>query len=342
MSSIPRSAGTITSGVTLWLTLLAGLTLSVLSGLKLCTSLCSETATYLIFNMDFGWFGTAFFAVMILASFVRKRVPFAGIFLLAGVSAALGAELRLIWIQKYEIGSWCPVCLGIAAMVALSFCALAYQLPTMRTVSGGSMKRGYSHIAVIILALLAGFCATVAGVQKEAQAAGPDIYFGKRQSSTTVYFISDWYCPVCRKVEPEIEKVFPEISTKVRVAFVDMPLHPDTPNITPYNLQFMLYDKDKYMRLRHVLDDISRTLKNPAPEQVQSAVSPLGVTVRPFNFAELMSGVKLFETIFRGFAVNATPTVVIDNPKKNKRKLLVGSREISRNAIKEAIAEVER
>jgi hypothetical protein len=34
--------------------------------------------------------------------------------------------------------------------------------------------------------------------------------------------------------------------------------------------------------------------------------------------------------------------VVIDNPKTKKRKLLVGSREISRNAIKEAIAEVEK
>jgi protein-disulfide isomerase len=342
MSSTPRCTGNAIAGVVLWLALLAGLTLSVLSGLKICTSLCSETAKYSIFGMDFGWFGCAFFGLLILLSVVRERIPFAGALLLYGVSAALGAELRLIWIQKYVIGSWCPVCLGIAAMVATAFLSLLYQLPATRTASGGTMKTRFAHIAVMILALLAGLGAALSGVQKEAEAAGPDIYLGKRQSDTTVYFVSDWFCPVCRKVEPEIEKVFPDISSTARVAFVDMPIHTDTSNITPYNLQFMIYDKDKYMRLRHVLDELSHTMNNPAPEQVQAAVAPLGVTLRPINFVELMNGVKLFDSLFRGFGVKATPTVVIDNPKTKKRKLLVGSREISRNAIKEAIAEVEK
>jgi len=329
--------------VVLWLALLAGgLTLSVLSGLKICTSLCSETAKYSIFGMDFGWFGCAFFGLLILLAVVRRRVPCAGALLLYGVSAAVGSELRLIWIQKYVIGSWCPVCLSIAAMVAAAFLALSYQLLAATAASGGTMKTRFTHITVMIFALLVGLGAALAGVQKEAEAAGPDIYFGKRQSDTTVYFISDWFCPVCRKVEPEIEKVFPEIFTKARVAFVDMPIHPDTSNITPYNLQFMVYNKDKYMRLRHVLDELSRISKNPTPEQVQSAVAPLGVTLRPPNFVEIMNGVKQFESLFRGFGVTATPTVVVDNPRTKKRKLLIGSREISRNAIKEAIAEVER
>ncbi|GFE60741.1 vitamin K epoxide reductase family protein [Geobacter sp. AOG2] len=342
MSSTPCSPGKAVADVVLWLALLAGLALSVLSGLKICTALCSETAKYLIFGMDFGWFGCAFFGALVLLSAVRSRAPFAGSLLLYGVSAALGSELRLIWIQKYIIGSWCPVCLGIAAMVATAFLALLYQLLATQTASGGTMKTKITHMAVMVLALLVGLGAALAGVQKEAEAAGPDIYFGKRQSDTTVYFVSDWFCPVCRRVEPDMEKAFPEISSKARVAFVDMPIHPDTANITPYNLQFMVYDKDKYMRLRHVLEELSRTTKSPTPEQVQSAVAPLGVTLRPLNFVELMNGVKLFESIFRGFGVKATPTVVVDNPKTKKRRLLVGSREISRNAIKEAIAQVER
>jgi len=342
MSSTPSSPGKTVADVVLWLALLAGLTLSVLSGLKICTALCSETAKYSIFGMDFGWFGCAFFGLLILLTVARRRFPFAGALLLYGVSAALGSELRLIWIQKYVIGSWCPVCLGIAAMVAAAFLALLYQLLATKTALGGTMKTRFTHMAVMILALLVGLGAALAGVQKEAEAAGPDIYFGKRQSDTTVYFVSDWFCPVCRKVEPEIEKVFPEIATTARVAFVDMPIHPETSNITPYNLQFMVNNKDKYMRLRHVLDELSRTTTSPTPEQVQSAVAPLGITLRPQNFVELMNGVKLFESIFRGFGVKATPTVVVDNPKTKKRKLLIGSHEISRNAIKEAIAEVER
>lgn len=342
MSSISRSPGKAVADVVLWLALLAGLTLSVLSGLKICTALCSETAKYSIYGMDFGWFGCAFFGFLMLLAAVRRRIPPAGALLFYGVSAALGAELRLIWIQKYDIGSWCPVCLGIAAMVATAFLALSYQLLATPTVSGGTMKTRFTHMVVMILSLLVGLGAAMAGVQKEAEAAGPDIYFGKHQSDTTVYFVSDWFCPVCRKVEPDIEKAFPEIAATTRVAFVDMPIHPDTSNITPYNLQFMVYDKDKYMRLRHVLDELSRTTNNPTQEQVQSAVAPLGITLRPHNFVELMNGVKLFESIFRGFGVKATPTVVVDNPKTKKRKFLVGSREISKSAIKEAIAEVER
>jgi len=342
MPSTPRCIGTSIAGAVLWLALLAGLTLSVLSGLHICASMCSETAKYSIFGMDFGWFGCAFFGLLILLSVVRTRVPSAGGLLLYVVCAALGAELRLIWIQKYDIGSWCPVCLGVAATIATAFLALSYQLPAPQSTSGGIMKTRLTRISLMTLALLAGLGVALTGVRKEAEAAGPDIYFGKRQSDTTVYFVSDWFCPVCRKVEPEMEKVFPDISARARVAFVDMPIHPDTANITPYNLQFMMYDKDRYMRLRHVLDELSRITKNPTPEQVQAAVANLGVTLRPINFTELMTGARLFESLFRGFGVKATPTVVIDNARTKKRKLLVGSREISGNAIREAIAEVER
>ena len=342
MSSIPRSTGNAVAGILLWLALLAGLTLSVLSGLKMCTSMCSETAKYTIFDLDFGWFGCAFFGLLILVLIFRRHIPCSTALMLYGISLALGAELQLIWIQKYVIGSWCPVCLGIAAMVATAFLTLLYQLSATLMASGGTMKTRFTHITLMILALLVGLGTALAGVRKEAEAAGPDIYLGKRHSDTTVYFVSDWFCPVCRKVEPEIEKAFPDISATARVAFVDMPLHAATSNITPYNLQFMTYDKDKYMRLRHVLSELSSTTENPAPEQVQAAVAPLGVTLRPINFAELMNGVKFFDSIYRGFGVKFTPTVVIDNPKTKKRKLLVGSHEINRNAIKGAIAEVEK
>lgn len=333
-----RSACTLVVGVLF----LAGLVLSTLSGLKLCTALCTETAKYTIFGQDFGWFGVAVFAVMILLLAMRRRVPAAGPLVLYLTSATVGAEVRLVWIQKYIIGSWCPVCLGIATVIAAAFLVLVYELLRLRTTSGGTMKTRLIHVTVMAIALLSGFAAALAGVQKEAEAAGPDIYLGKRQSDTTVYIVSDWFCPVCRKVEPDIEKSYAEIAAAARIAFVDVPIHPETSNFTPYNLQFMIHEKEKYLRLRHVLDDLSRTTKNPTPEQVQSALAPLGVTLRPHNFVELMDGVRLFESFSRGFGVKATPTVVVDNPKTRKRKLLIGSRDITTNAIKAAIREVEK
>jgi protein-disulfide isomerase len=204
------------------------------------------------------------------------------------------------------------------------------------------MKTTLRHIVVILVTVLIGFGAALFGVQKEAGAAELDIYLGKRKSDTTVYFVSDWFCPVCRKIEPEIEKIYPELTSTVRVAFIDMPIHPESANITPYHIQFMLYEKDKYIRLRHALNEISHISKNPTQEQVQTAVAPVGVALRPPNFMEILNGVRQFETVYKGFKVTATPTVVIDNTRTRKRKLLVGGNEISSNAIKAAIADVEK
>jgi hypothetical protein len=326
----------------LWFALLSGLVLSILSGLKICNAMCSETAQYSVLGLDFGWFGTGFFGLTILMLSLRRRIPAVGAILFYGIFAATGAEARLIWIQKYAIGTWCPVCLCIAATVAMAVLVLSYELVAVRTIFGGPMKAKFIHITFILVALMIGFGGTLFGVQKEAGAAELDIYFGKRKSDTTVYFISDWFCPVCRNIEPDIEKMYPELAASVRVAFIDMPVHPESANITPYHLQFMLYEKDKYISLRHALNEISHTTKNPTYDQVQAAVAPLGVTLRQPNFMEILNGVRQFETIYKGFKATATPTVVIDNSRTRKRKLLVGRTEITRNAIKIAITEVEK
>jgi hypothetical protein len=304
--------------------------------------MCSETAKYTVFGLDFGWFGSGFFCLLLLMLSLRRRNPAIGVFLISGIFAAAGAEIRLIWIQKYDIGSWCPVCLCIAAVVATAAFVLFYELRTNRTTFGGPMKKKIIQFTVILVAILIGLGGALVGVQKEAGAAELDIYLGKRKSETTVYFVSDWFCPVCRKIEPDIEKMYPELMATARIAFVDMPIHPESANITPYHIQFMIYEKDKYISLRHVLDEVSHTNKNPTQDQVQTAVASLGVTLRPPNFMEILNCVKQFETIYRAFKVTATPTVVIDNTRTKKRKLLIGANEITRNAIKTAIADVEK
>ncbi len=341
-TAMERCSITKTTSLLLWLSLLTGLVLSVLSGLKICSSMCSETAKYSVFGFDFGWFGTVFFSLVLLMLALRRRVPALGTLLYYCIGAGVGAEVRLIWIQKYDIGSWCPVCLGIAGTIAVAALVSTRELSAVKSITGGFMKARFILITIVLVAVLIGFGSALVGVQKEAEASELDIYLGKRKSDTTVYFVSDWFCPVCRKIEPDIEKMYPEFKNSVRMAFVDMPIHPESANITPYNIQFMLYEKEKYISLRHALGVISHTNKAPTQEQVQKAVAPLGVTLRPLNFMEVLGGIKQFEVIYKGFKVNATPTVVVDNSKTKKRKMLVGSHEISAAAIKAAIAEVQR
>jgi protein-disulfide isomerase len=330
------------TSVLLWGAVTVGLVLAVLSALKICTAACAESAKYEIFGMDFGWFGVAFFVMTLAALAVRNRFYLSGWCFYALVFAAAGAELHFIWLQKYVIGRWCPVCLGIAAMVLVAASGVIYEKFLITRMSGGDMKRFLKFAAIMLAVLGLGLTAAVVGVKKEAEAAGFNPYLGKLDSQTTVYFVSDWFCPGCRKVEPEIERIYPELARQVRVAFVDFPVHPETSNYTPYNLQFLVNEKDKYIQLRRALSELSLKVKSPSNEQVQAAIAATGVKLRQLNFMDVMTGVKLNESIYRGYGVKATPTVVVANEKNKKQKLLVGDREITRQAIRAAIAAVEK
>ncbi|SNB45409.1 thioredoxin domain-containing protein [Geobacter sp. DSM 9736] len=326
----------------IWLAVFAGLILSILSALKVCTGPCSEAAVYTIFGVDFGWFGMGFFAILVFLLVVRRYFAAAGTIVLFFTLAAVGAELHLIWLQKFVIGRWCPVCLWIALAVFVAAVLLAREKKITRYFYGDIMKTRLTRVFLGLLAVTSGFAVAVMGVTKEAAGESLDIYLGNTRSDTTVYYISDWFCPSCRKIEPEIKRMFPEVAKNARVAFIDLPIHKETVNFTPYHLQFLLYEKPKYISLRHALDELSRKTKSPEPEQVQAAVAPLGVTVRQLNFMEFMNGAKLFESIYKGFGVTATPTVVVENQKTKKRKKLVGDRQISTQAVLSTIKELEK
>ena len=204
------------------------------------------------------------------------------------------------------------------------------------------MKTYLKYAALMVTALVIGLCLTVIGVKKEAEAAGLDPYLGKTDSQTVVYFISDWFCPGCRKIESVIEKMYPEIVKMAKIGFVDFPIHPETSNFTPYNVQFLVYEKDKYIQLRHALNELSLKTKSPTNEDVQAAIAPYGVKLQQLNFMDVMAGMKLNESIYRGFGVTATPTVVVTNPKTKKTKKLVGDNQISRQSVIDAIAVVSK
>ena len=330
------------TSVLLWAAMTTGLVLAILSALKICTAACSETAKYEIFRMDFGWFGVAFFIISTAALALRNRFIWMRWCFSLMLFAGAGAEIHFIWLQKYSIGRWCPLCLWIAAMVLISVCILIYEQIKSTKISGGNMKKTFNFMAIMIVALVFGLIVATIGVKKEAEAAGFNPYLGKLDSPTTVYIVSDWFCPSCRNIEPEIERIFPELARQVRIAFIDYPIHPETSNFTPYNLQFLLHEKNKYIPLRRALNLLSQKVKSPTNEQVQEAIASTGVKLQQLNFMDVMTGVKLNESIYRGYGVNATPTIVVVNEKTKKKTLLVGDKNINRQTINAAIAGVEK
>ncbi|BCS52496.1 vitamin K epoxide reductase family protein [Geobacter sp. SVR] len=325
--------------VLIWLATLTGLALSVVSLLKICDA-CSLTGQYRIFGLNFGWFGIAYFAVLAEAIALRRRWRWCAWSAAMLLFASAGAETHFIWIQKYEIGQWCPICLGIAAAVFLNCGAITWERFRSYTEQGAPMKSKVVYCLIAVVCFTLGLGGAMLGVGKQADAAELNLFLGKNSSQTTVYFVSDWFCPACRNLEPAMEKMVPELAKTVRVGFVDFPIHKESLNFTPYNVQFLAHEKDKYLSLRAVLANLALRTKAPSEAEVQAAVAPLGVKLQPLNNADTLYGMQFNLMVYRGYNVTSTPTAVVTNARTKKTKLLVGDRDINFSSVKAAIAEV--
>ena len=332
------------------LALLAGLILSIISLLHVCSESCSATHDYRFFGMSFEPMGLTFFTVAICLHVLSKKYHFLALLVAIMIAGGLGTELMLILVQKLEIGHWCPVCLSIAGTLAVagSVFLIVYIQGFMTYLKKGDkdmIARSSIRGVLAITAAVAGFLLAFSGVSKpEASIFAEndslkkaDPIFGKRDSNVEVYIITDWFCPACRSIEPVLEKLYPQIATRAGLMFVDFPIHPDSVNYIPYNLSFMLKEKPKYFQIRKALQDLALTNKAPTIQDVQGAVASLKVTYQPLNYVDVDSGMRYFEEIAKTFDVKSTPSIIITNRKTHASKVLHGTLQITEKDVLQEI-----
>ena len=324
--------------------------LSAMSWLGICSGGCEETHLYRLFGILLSCLGLGYFTLCGVAVLTRDRFRFSRFMIPVLLSGALGSEIVLIWIQKYVIGRWCPLCVGIAFSVVIACVLIALErLPGIAIgIRGGErnrmMKRLAGKAALMLFAFLAGMSITAVGLKKpDAFAANlsvSSLAFGDLESSTEVYIITDWFCPACRVAEPEMLKGARKAMKHAKVVFVDYPIHPETFNYIPYNLSFIVREKEKYLQIREAMATLARKTKEPTPEDVQGAVSPLGVKYVPLNYADVMAGMQYFSTLLKKFNVPGTPSVVVLDSRTGKTKTLFGISDITSDNIMKTLAEV--
>ncbi len=327
----------------------AALLVSALSWVGVCTDDCAEMHLYRLFGVPLPPFGTGYFALGSAAFLARRRSRLAELAVTVLLAGALGAEAVFIWIQKFVVGKWCPWCVGIAVCVvaACTLVALERLERLAANFRNGErklvMKKLASGTLVVLVAFAAGLAVTAVGMKKPASAAGlsaESIAFGNAKSSIEVYFVTDWFCPGCRAAEPEIVKGAGFAMQRAKVVFVDYPIHRETLNYTPYNLSFMVHEKEKYLRIREALAALALKNREPMPEDVQAAVSPLGVKYVPLNYADVMAGSQYFNSVIQQLKVPGTPAVVVRDARTGKSKILRGKAALTSEGIAEAISEV--
>ncbi len=322
----------------------AGLGLTILSYVKACTNSCVEVHHYKYFGLDFELLGLAFFIVAGLLHVFSIMVPSLGYIVGLMLAAAVGSEINFILIQKYVIGHYCPLCLTIAAVIGLISLLYAtmffYRFFFLdKPITWGKVMKAIIKTAGIILAAFIAYGVAFAGVAKPetsfAEGVNSEVpYFGNPDSQVEVYIFTDWFCPPCRRTEPKISPYYNRMKAKARVYFIDFPVNPETRNYIPYNLSFMLKNKDQYLNVRKALHDLSETNKTPSPEDVNQAVEEYGITYTPLNFSDIAEGIKFQEGVAETFKIRYAPTVVVANRKNLTAKKLTGTSITGDNILK--------
>lgn len=320
-----------------------GVIVSIISGTNLCNfGGCTEAHLYRLFGLSFPVVGIVFFGLAGMLIFFATRFPLMDLMFSLFLAGAAGSEINMILLQKNVIQAWCPLCLGIAAIIyLLTACQLGRHLTSFK--EGFPMNMKFIHKPVLMVAAaLLGFTLTLSGIAKQEASAGQlNLYMGKQDSKLEVYLFSDWLCPVCVKVEGVIEAQYPLLAQKAKILFVDKIIHPEAANFVPYHLSFAAYEKAKYMQLRKALFTLAQKTKNPSFDDVTAAIAPLHVSYKQLSFLEVTQQMMAFQKLSEQYKVTATPTLVIRNAKTGKTKNLVGNVEITPERIAKAVKELE-
>lgn len=325
------------------LALIAGAILTIISEQRLCSEECAEGHHYRLYGMSFELVGGLFFTGAILFHALSAWYSFFGNVLLLGLSLAVGSELMLIYAQKFVLGKFCPVCLSIASAIGIAFLIGAFQSNFSNKNNksdqhGGFMKMKGQNFNYLLLMTI-GFLFTFVGFGKfnELQAAQTSlqhqITFGNTNSPVEVYVFSDWECPVCRKIEPIISRLSPEIMEKARLYFIDVTIHQESMNFTPFNLSFMIHNKPQYLALRDRLTTLAADDNPPTEGEIEKLAREAGVHYQQLNYADVSAATKYFEETASKYKIEGTPTVVVTNTKNQKTRTLTGGTQITKQAI---------
>lgn len=324
-----------------------GLILSIISALNLCTQECTETKSYLLFGLPFALVGLLFFTLAILFQLYSNKYPMLRLVLAAMVAGSLGSEAMFVWIQKYQIGTWCPVCLSIAATLAIAG-SIFFTGSVIYHQQLGQPMRAIKNLFKSMPIFLIGFFVAFVGISKPdpnllaMNSIKEKIELGNLNSPFEVYFVSDWFCPACKKIEPVINQLAPSIMKQAGFFFIDLAVNPETANFSPYNLDFLVHNKANYLKIREALIQLSKRNKSPDDAAVSKAIAPLGEQLTELSYGEIKAGLRFFEEIATKYKVNSTPTLIILNTKTNAVRKLKGGGEITEANVFDAIRAMEK
>ena len=338
------------------------LTLSLLSTSDLCMGGCSALSDYRLFGTSFVIGGSIYALLLMGTAYFTKRANKFHWLVDILVSVGLGAEIWFISIQKYVVQKWCPICLSIAATLAIFFLVRAISSGFRLSEESTPRKRLTARLRksmLVLVGVFAGLAVAVVSVgekkvdlnplAKELEAATAeftglpnplsrsDIWFGRKDSRVEVYFVSDWYCEFCRKSEHVVESALPELEKLARYTWIDLALHRESKNLIPFSLNMLLNNKEQYLKSRHIFFELTKDGKAVSEEKIKISLQAAGIKIPETGTGDhnvlYMDGAMFC----RDGGVNQTPTAIIVDTETGRHQMLAGIDQLTTENLLKAV-----
>lgn len=174
-------------------------------------------------------------------------------------------------------------------------------------------RRGVSIAGTLLLLFLLAF----PGLTAPVSAADPPLSaFGKGAVEVRVY--TDYFCGPCSAEEKEVMAAITKLVAKdrIRVIFIDTPIHPETVLYAGYFLAAVNAKREfsQAVKARATLFTAAG-LEIRGKAELESFLAKEGLEIRPVDTAPVFS---MFSKYIKEDRINATPTIVILGPPKKQ------------------------
>ena len=221
------------------------------------------------------------------------------------VSAMMGAELYFMWVMASILGIFCMFCLIQFTLVVILFLlTMAWGWKRKDHILPGGV---WGNVLVVALA----FAIPMAPVmmKKAAPVATGEYltYAGDPNSKVRVEIFSDFQCPYCKKVEPEVEKLMKN-HPEILIVFRDyiIPSH----GLSPYAVSFangvaLVHGREEFLRIRKEMFENQTKLRDYLEAHKDM------VEFTPELRTKIEKKVDMDLKVAHGLNVYSTPTMVI-------------------------------
>jgi len=278
-------------------------------GIIIFDRFCSGTCSYIsgdLFGLDLQYFGLAFMALVIILSSVKSDL-----LLTMVLSAGVGVEIYLVGFQIW-FSTFCPYCLAFGGVLLILFFINFRKTKIKVALLSAS-------ISLVCFAFIFNGSVTPAFADDSRVPA-----FGNGKIQVRLY--SDYFCPSCRDLAPEIEKLLSDLVNKnsITLIFIDTPLTKDSPLYVRYFLYIMNAKKtlDQAFLSRSLLFKAAAE-KRTEPEKLLEILKKNGVIYNPFEVKPIF---EILNNYIREDKIRSTPTCVI--LQEGKKNYFIGKTEI--------------